>query len=416
MNTSEISGKDTLFATLVALIPIGLLFLRTYTTTIGLSFFSPLCNAIFALSIVYIICTSITSYSRNNDSKSLLLLFVIHSLYCIYYTYVSPQIARIDMANLLTDFGIQQALLYEFLVIVINGKLAANINYQLLAKSYVVINTLLVPLYFKDTYMFYKELNVGLIRMDAFNELGLLSALGLGIFSGMTIISAFYLRHSWTKSKFWNKMIFYAIIIVNSATFVITAKRGAFIFMIVVIIFYQFAKKKIFQKLFMSLSVFLLIWLLFGDMILDIFSTISPALVERLQSMGEDGGSGRFGRDDSIYSLAIKQILTNPLFGSYFRMTASGAEYGGYPHNIILECLMTFGIFFSFFLFRLFYKAIRNTYYAIKYDSPASIIGLYFCYIFMSLFTSGSLFCNIEFWTSFAIILSLSPEVLKSHQ
>ena len=130
---------------------------------------------------------------------------------------------------------------------------------------------------------------------------------------------------------------------------------------------------------------------------------INPVVSARLLALIEESDlSGR----DGAYDIAIGQFLSSPLYGDYFVLT-SGPLAGLYPHNIILESLMTLGLIGSIPLFILF---LRSIYQGIKlFKINHQFVWLFF--IFLSVFFKGqstwNLYASDELWISMAILVTI---------
>ena len=135
------------------------------------------------------------------------------------------------------------------------------------------------------------------------------------------------------------------------------------------------------------------------------FENYMGGLVERVDVTIEDGGTGRFGSSTSVFATAQKQIEGGLLFGTYFRMI-SRFWYGTYPHNFILEMLMTFGIVFTSVFVPLFWKVIKRTTIIIQSGGVQALSAICFIYMFCASMTSGSVFLNTEFWIFLSMVCS----------
>lgn len=157
--------------------------------------------------------------------------------------------------------------------------------------------------------------------------------------------------------------------------------------------------------------VLILIFVFSDDIVLLLFqSDFSSGLLERFSNIQNDGGSNRLGESDSEYVVALKQISENPFFGSYFRSLGKGFAYGHYPHNFILESLMTFGLLFSIPLMLMIYKAIVQALNSMK-TTTFSIVALMLIFFILCYLTSGSMFLANEFWLPLALTIATIKNV-----
>ena len=244
------------------------------------------------------------------------------------------------------------------------------------------------------------------------SDYGAFDALRLGWFCGINYVCNLFLKTKWTKSKFVNNIIFWTISIFTFSIIIVTLQRGPIVFLITTTLFYLFAKGYLSPKHAKIVIPILLIFAVFSSYIFNnILNVLAPELMERFANTLEEGASGRFGSDDSAYSLAFDEILKNPLFGHYFRYTETGGYfYGLYPHNILLEALMTMGIVFSIPFFVILWCCVKKSYYAIQNDAPVAVFGLIFIYILSTLMTSASMVLMSTFWVPFAVISAYLPK------
>ena len=118
--------------------------------------------------------------------------------------------------------------------------------------------------------------------------------------------------------------------------------------------------------------------------------------------MDEDGG----------FEIATKQFYESPITGSYFRIVTTNLLWQGmYPHNIILEVLITFGVLGLIPLLYFVWKIISKLRYSFKNSqgnqtSIEQVLGIMFINMFFSMMTSGTLLLSLPFWVNIAILLT----------
>ena len=152
----------------------------------------------------------------------------------------------------------------------------------------------------------------------------------------------------------------------------------------------------------------------FGEFFNDILQNYASGLADRFITMADSGGSSRIGSDGSVYGTAFEQIKESPITGSYFRLLRSTyTDRGAYPHNILLELLMTGGLLLSIPFFILLWKALRIDIRLIKLGGEQSLPALCFLYVLLSLMTSSSLLFKTEFWVFLAILCSYNLKSVR---
>ena len=126
---------------------------------------------------------------------------------------------------------------------------------------------------------------------------------------------------------------------------------------------------------------------------------INLGSVNRLMGMLDSGGQG----EERLYTwtAAWEQFKSSPVLGDKIVENYSNT----YPHNIILEILMSVGLlgFIPFLIAN--YLAIRKFFSSMKGDHL--IVGLLFIYLFIGVLVSGSIVTSPDYWMAFFLLLCL---------
>lgn len=241
---------------------------------------------------------------------------------------------------------------------------------------------------------------------------GFIGGLTMGSFIGLMLCCAIFLFGKWSiKNKIVSIVLPTAILFIGMIIMMMIGQRGPVLFIFATFMICLVAKGSISNKASVFLGLLLVVTFFFSDQILSLLGHFFPVIMERFS---ETGGSGRYGDEDSIFAISIKQIMEHPFFGYHCRLLASGLE-GSYAHNIILELLMTVGFIFTVPLLYYIYKAFVQSFKLIKYDKPEALIGIIFIYKTLCLLTSASIVLNTHFWFSFMFVLATIKYVnLKS--
>ena len=195
------------------------------------------------------------------------------------------------------------------------------------------------------------------------------------------------------------------------------SKRGPVLYFLAVsLLLYILGNRKNVSKVLLSLFIVVILVFTFQSIIFDLLQDIAPELVGKFISTVESGDtSGRFGDEDSGYALAYQQVLENIWTGTYFRITYPyGIWTGMYPHNIILESMMTFGLLGTIPLIIFVFLAVKrinlitnmsknNTYWMMMFFT------IIFLNSFLMLMSTGTLLLNKSFWLSFGALLNFKP-------
>ena len=228
-----------------------------------------------AVSLIYINVSKINGIYKNKDQKVLLFIFIIYTLYCLYDIYINPQVERSELRGVKPDIAIFLESIYILMFINASDKIAGLVDNILIAKVYVIINTVITPLYLKDTFIYYQYSAMELISFDEFTELGLISPLGLGVFSGMAVLLAVYIRNMWFNSKIYNHIVLIIIILVNCVTFIVIAKRGAVLFLLCGLFFYYYTKLKNKRKILQYIILFAVLLICVGTTIVELLNKMN---------------------------------------------------------------------------------------------------------------------------------------------
>lgn len=351
----------------------------------------------------------------NKLSKSLIFLYVVYFVFIYFQVFVSPQLPRDLMMDVpeedfvfFRDFFIQS--LSIFLVL----GFRKYIDFTLFAKISVILVFLTFFAYFnKVDFRLYGMLDLMDKKMLPEDEF-IITSFRVAWYMVMAFFCGYSVKEEWSKHSIINNIIFYLSSLVFIIGLFITVKRGPiFSFLAVCGLIFYFRYKK---KLWLILLLCACGVLFLGSVFYDFLQDNASGLVDRFLAIDEGGGSGRFGSDDSVFSTALTQIKESPIIGSYFRLLKNGSiDRGAYPHNIILELLMTGGLLLSIPFFVVIWKALKNGIRLLKHGRDQSLPALCFFYVLLSLMTSSSLLFKTEFWLFMAILCTynvykLNPE------
>lgn len=291
-----------------------------------------------------------------------------------------------------------------FLLLLCAPVVAEYANYNLLSISIIVFTLLASVLYFikVDYTLYFLQLGTdGILDFDLIHPFVLSSYAASGVFA------VFVLKARFSK-YFLGNILSYLLLLLFFLLIVVSTKRGPIVYIVMSLLLYFFIQNKLSKRTLYFISFVVLFFYFFGNYLLDIASSVFPDIVERFIGTEDDGGSGRFGDSDSLYSLAWQQIMDSPLWGSHMRIfiSSSTLAYGSYPHNFFLELAMTVGIPFTIAFCVLLYKILRQ-YFKYSIDNKSSVvIFLISIYSVLLMMTTGTILLNVNFWVGFAILSS----------
>lgn len=397
---------------------IPLRFLIEWTPMLGIPYLSTICVLVEYLAILKCLLniSSIPGALHfNRLTKLSIAVFVLYSIYLIYDIVIAPQIPRQDMVHTPeSNISLFQSIVFFYVLFYIVNLFNIKVNYTRWAKVSCLFLSVMLVIYVLRVDLSYYALQHVLDpatheSVYSLSDMGMFDSLRLGWFCGITYVCNLFLKNKWSDNSIVCKGLFWSITALSVSICIATIQRGPIIFIISTTLFYYYAKGYISHRYFGWIAFFCLILFVFADSIWGLLNSIAPDLMGRFGDIAE-GGSGRYGSEDSAYALALKEFMMSPILGHYFRYsTVQGYFYGHYPHNIFLESLMTMGLLGSIPFFYILYRCVKNAYYAIKDDAPIAVIGLIFIYIFSTLVTSTTMVLLGNFWVPLVIISTYVP-------
>lgn len=343
---------------------------------------------------------------RGQSKKGLYIIYIIYTIYCLYYIYFNPQMPRSAMLGVLTDDSrLIKNIIFLTLQIYSASTILKYFDALFFARVIMICNIIYFPYYFYITDSTYYIINaMNEIAADDFSDLfkdGFIEPFTLAHLTGLGFLCTLYIFRNVGDRKIYHYIIYVFSLMINGYGIIVAGKRGPILMLLITIIVYYYYLAKISSRnLFIFSLVAFFIFLLSGN-IVSIFleSDFSAGIIDRILQTEEKGGSGRFGSEDSVYFVALRQIFENPFTGTYFRSVAhSSWTYGYYPHNFFLETLMTFGLIFSIPLYSILWKTLKKMIAFIQNNSPYQLIVLVFFYKLLCYMVSGSIFASSEFW------------------
>lgn len=274
---------------------------------------------------------------------------------------------------------------------------------------YDYINSLLLPLLFLTSYIFFKKYPnkynllkyigaigivfayFNLIRLSS--EVNLISNRPMQSNAGNTLVAMLPFVILWK-----NKIVKYGLFLLIFVGCIISLKRSSFIIFIAIILFY-FALKN-YNGNFTKILKYLLVICLTCIIILPNIDTAQP-LIERLEKTSEDGGSGR----DQLIKLGLNVLSNNSLhewiLGNGYRGFSNRVHflYGKLftcSHNDYVEILCNMGIFSFIAFVLLIYKLYA---YSRKMYLSRNIFSIPFICCFIVFIGANLFVCSfIHYW------------------
>ena len=224
-----------------------------------------------------------------------------------------------------------------------------------------------------------------------------ISELTYGNYGSMLSIFSIYRLINIEKSNNYISIIGFSVGII---TIMSSGSRSPFLGMVLIIVYMLFQKLN-FTKFFLTLSfITIILYNFIIDLLLIVNSFIPNTFADRilLAFTYLDEGSTR----GDLISAGLNEFLQSPFFGSGFLIQTSPMQ-GSYPHNLIIEALMSTGMFggliFLYLIVSVFKLILLNR------NTDQEWIGILFIQFFIFGLFSGNLFTSIFFWTSLTLVL-----------
>lgn len=190
---------------------------------------------------------------------------------------------------------------------------------------------------------------------------------------------------------------------------IIYGSRGTLIVCVVYfihLVIESWRKNKATKQMVVVVLGFILV-IVFRDTILELVLSVSEAFGVKSRTvawlMNQDSNIASSGRD-VIYSQAFISIKDEPLFG--FGLMGDRKVLGGYSHNIFLELLLSYGLFFGSILS----LCIVVGYFKSMFNEKTARINVLVVFGFVQLLFSGSYAHNGSFWVALGIVFFVFGE------
>ena len=238
-------------------------------------------------------------------------------------------------------------------------------------------------------------------------------SISLGHFGTSLVILSISILN--TSKKYIYKIISVFSIFTGVIIMGLANSRGPILALLVCLIIYIWVKKK--YSILMFLIFLMIIISSYIDSISEFFLSYGSDTVQRLLftienfNGQEDITSGR----DNIYTEAFNVFSESPIFGDHF-LLQKGAFKGEYPHNFILEALISNGligvILYLFIIITTFYQACKLMMLSREY----TFISLLFVQYLVFSMTSRSMINLPVFWLLLFLVNSIYYQLKLNHE
>lgn len=277
-------------------------------------------------------------------------------------------------------------------------------DFGFLVKYYILFNLPLVLLYINT---------VGVVEIQLDESITDISTLTLASTATNCLLLAIIFKNSFTKNKILNNAILVLVFLATMSVWGDLAKRGAILWFFVTLIIYVILKSKNIKVTIIKCCLIFAVVYHFLPTVLSAVGNFSPFLAERIESTLVEGNTSGRMEEEGGYEYAIAQFYESPMLGSYFRIVTTNPVWRGmYPHNVILEMLITVGIVgfipFVYFIGKILSKLRKSFRNKPNDNSIEKVLGVLFINIFFSLMSTGTILLYLPFWVIIAILLTIN--------
>jgi O-Antigen ligase len=391
--------------------------LHVSSTPINASF-----RAVYALSALILIISALPKKKIISRGSTWLLLFW---LFYIVRFVVDISIRGIKFGEKDTFFMYSMVFGSSFLpmvAVIFNSKYIVIDNLYKKLYRMVLLSNLLI------TFLIYYQnggLSLALFssRIDIIglsSDEHVINSIAIGLYGNTLFILSVYSLMFIEHKNFIQKMFVVFFSLIGLFNVIVSASRGPFLSMFVLLIFVFYFKyrtsstriKKIglIYKVIMALVVggFLVISAGFLNNSLDKFT-----LFNRFSDFNNNLESGVKETRNYEYASALNQFYESPIVGDQIV-----TKYDSfYPHNIYLEVLMSLGVIGGVILLGIHYEIVKRIGYIFKNKNYTFfMILIVLLIILLSSMTSGGIALNPEFWLILALFFSIRyKNMIKSN-
>lgn len=349
-----------------------------------------------------LICISIVKYGFKLTPQNRNVFYFFFAFWLVYFCRIAFEMLRgnpylhkspSEMALFAFSFGIMPFLYFN--------QQRSDEDYKLILKGILVA---IISLSFLSLYLYLDLLIAGVGRINKASnvmkeDVSTLSPLALSYSSaaGIAIVLSIFLY----KLNGFYKLNKYLLILAASvpiAPFLLGASRGsviAFILPFIVINFLKSGKGKLKSIVLMTLFI----------VVVGFLATLtgSGVFVRLITTYNKyESGNSADGRE-SYYSSSFDQFLGSPLVGD----SLQNELFKFYPHNIILEVMLSTGLIGLIPFLMLLYMAWRRSMRIINHRQELIWIVILYWQGFLQHMFSGALYSALWFWASLGLILSV---------
>ena len=357
-------------------------------------------------TIVYTVSYMLSRTPRYNKVFLFYVLFFLIYSVVIYFDLTTD--LKYPMSNMLgCPKSVMEFITTTLIILffILQAQLYQKIkDFGFLVKYYILFNLPLVLLYINT---------VGVVEIQLDESITDISTLTLASTATNCLLLAIIFKNSFTKNKILNNAILVLVFLATMSVWGDLAKRGAILWFFVTLIIYVILKSKNIKVTIIKCCLIFAVVYHFLPTVLSAVGNFSPFLAERIESTLVEGNTSGRMEEEGGYEYAIAQFYESPMLGSYFRIVTTNPVWRGmYPHNVILEMLITVGIVgfipFVYFIGKILSKLRKSFRNKPNDNSIEKVLGVLFINIFFSLMSTGTILLYLPFWVIIAILLTIN--------
>ena len=312
--------------------------------------------------------------------KPILLFWLIYSLFFLNDIFINP--FKLAVGKSYTEY-----LQFAFGVVLIPALSLVFLNFKKINFK-LILNTIYYITFFFLLLSLFKRSNENILG----RELGDLE-IGILIYGQYGTMLSLLSVYKLTKEKKNLISIVYLLgIIIGVLVVFVSESRSPFIALVLSIIYYFIIKKGV-KGFGYLLIIFSIIALFLREIFTFLSSLFQSRFLERLMSTFEQENAR-----EGLIKVAFNEFLDHPFFGNSIVIQTT-PYVGSYPHNLIIELLMSCGFFVTclviYFLINTMF--IRARLVLLKDNYTGWIPLLFFQFFIFSMF-SNNIYSNNLFW------------------
>ena len=350
-------------------------------------FYSQPLRIVMAVLMLYIIHKNRAVLASHHLSKYIFLFIVFWVFYIFKVLITANNVMPVELSRTWYDY-ILYAIIYVVIPFITFCSLDIRKYFKNIISGFIFSGFALgvVCIYLYGSFML-----SGIGRINAISyQTGeaVLSPLALAYTGVLTILLCLYKLIVYKENSKFEVLYLTVTIILSFALFLFGASRGSLIVLFLslpLFVYYSPLKQKV-KLTFLSFILF--------PILIMVINASGSGIFNRVGNTSEDKGGGRTG----LWEIAFDHFLNHPLIGGRIEIGYV------YPHNFIIETLMSTGILGGLLIFPVVYKGFRLAFKSVKKNNMNLFVLLLLVVGFILYSFSGGLYTTILLFVSIGII------------